>query len=199
MKKKRQEMIETLLFAFLALAVAAVVALGIDAIRELQKEKTVEPETVTFVTPEMKQKTYDEVFGVDPETDFVPGYQDISPEDELYNNMELIAKVVEAEAANQQKVGKTLVANVILNRLKSEDFPDTVVKVIYQEGAFSVIGNGRAHNIAPTEETWKIVEAEVEKYLAGEELMFDSLYFCSTGWPKYGEKDIQIGDHFATK
>lgn len=76
MKKKRQELIETLLFAFIALAVAAVAALIYDAVNEMRKTKAEETKPIVFISPEMKEKTYEEVFGVDPETEFVPGYYD---------------------------------------------------------------------------------------------------------------------------
>lgn len=63
-------------------------------------------------------------------------------EEILLGEMELIAQLVEAEAGNQSFEGKCLVVDVILNRVESPDFPNTITEVIFQEGQFSVITNG---------------------------------------------------------
>lgn len=61
-----------------------------------------------------------------------------APEFELSDeDIELIARIVHAEAGNQDQIGKRLVADCILNRVKSDKFPDTVQGVIYQAGQFT--------------------------------------------------------------
>ena len=46
---------------------------------------------------------------------------------------EALLKIVEAEAGGEDENGKLLVANVVLNRVNSNIFPDTVTGVVYQK------------------------------------------------------------------
>ena len=70
-----------------------------------------------------------------------------------FGEMELIAQLVMAEAGNQDLTGKRYVADVVLNRVDSDEFPNTVEEVIFQENQFSVIENG-----AFDEAGWTITE-----------------------------------------
>ena len=47
-------------------------------------------------------------------------------------DLEALQRIVEAEAGGEDQDGKLLVANVVLNRVNSEKFPDTVVDVVMQ-------------------------------------------------------------------
>lgn len=136
-----------------------------------------------------------EVYGHDAETDFVPqvktGMLVISPEDDYYNTLEIMAKVVEAEAGNQGLLGKRMVVDVILNRARDDDFPDTIVDVIFQDNAFSVIGNGMYAKVEVSEETWEAVMMEIKEVTYP-----DLFYFCSTGYPIYGTPWDKVGDHY---
>ena len=60
-------------------------------------------------------------------------------EEILLGEMELLAQLVEAEAGNQPFEGKCLIVDVVINRVESPDFPNTISEVIFQEGQFSVI------------------------------------------------------------
>ena len=72
-----------------------------------------------------------------------------------------------------------LVANVVLNRVKEEDFPDTIAEVVYQNRngtyQFSPAGSGRIDRVKVSEET---VEA-VENVLRGEDSSEGALYFVA--------------------
>ena len=57
-------------------------------------------------------------------------------------DLKLLACLVHAEAGNQSYEGKLAVANVVLNRVKSGKFPNTIKEVIYQPGQFTVAANG---------------------------------------------------------
>lgn len=57
-------------------------------------------------------------------------------------DLKLLACLVHAEAGNQSYEGRLAVANVVLNRMKSSKFPDTMKGVIYQSGQFSVAKSG---------------------------------------------------------
>ena len=54
----------------------------------------------------------------------------------------LLAKLVYAEARGETYKGQVAVAAVVLNRVKSASFPNTISGVIYQSGAFSCVSNG---------------------------------------------------------
>ena len=54
----------------------------------------------------------------------------------------LLARLVYAEARGESYKGQVAVAAVVLNRVNSASFPNTVSGVIYQSGAFSCVSNG---------------------------------------------------------
>lgn len=99
---------------------------------------------------------------------------------------EFLLKIVQAEAGNQDIEGKMLVAGVVLNRVSSEAFPDTVEEVVLQKEngiyQFSPVANGSFYRAEATEET---IEA-VDKVLAGEDLTEGALYFASR---KYADEE----------
>ena len=51
----------------------------------------------------------------------------------------LLAKVIAAEARGESYTGQVAVGAVVLNRVDSSSFPDTVAGVVYQSGAFSAV------------------------------------------------------------
>ncbi|MDF2541253.1 MAG: hypothetical protein K0S47_971 [Herbinix sp.] len=57
-------------------------------------------------------------------------------------DLKLLACLVHSEAGTQSYEGKLAVANVVLNRVKSSKYPDTIKDVIYQRGQFSVAASG---------------------------------------------------------
>lgn len=70
------------------------------------------------------------------------------------NDVELIARLVHAEARAEPYEGQVAVAAVLLNRVNSASFPNTVSGVIYQPLAFESVANGE-FNLPPTEENRK--------------------------------------------
>jgi N-acetylmuramoyl-L-alanine amidase len=62
------------------------------------------------------------------------------------NGLNLLARCVEAEAKAEPYVVKAAVAAVILNRVRSEKFPDTVSGVIFQPDAFGCVLDGRINS-----------------------------------------------------
>ena len=71
---------------------------------------------------------------------------DLTEEDikemDYWGELELLAAVVEAEAGNQDMIGKRLVVDVVLNRVDSPLFPDTITEVLEQPGQFTTMWNG---------------------------------------------------------
>lgn len=113
--------------------------------------------------------------------------------DELY----LMAQVVFAESRAEPFTGKVAVASVILNRLVSDSFPDTIEGVIKQKAAFSCIIDNEI-SVIPDEPCFEAVYAA----LSGEDPTNFSLFYynpqiATCTWMKNIEKSnvTQIGNH----
>ena len=59
------------------------------------------------------------------------------------SNVDLLSRLVYAEARGEPYKGQVAVAAVVLNRVASSSFPNTISGVIYQSGAFDVVRNGQ--------------------------------------------------------
>ncbi len=90
-----------------------------------------------------------------------------------------LLRIVEAEAGGEDQDGKLLVANVVLNRVNNELFPDTVLEVVMQKeqgiAQFSPTVDGRFTNVCVSDDT----VAAVERALYGEDISQGALYFCA--------------------
>lgn len=86
-----------------------------------------------------------------------------------------LLRIVEAEAGICDEKGKILVANVVLNRMETTEFPDTVREVVYQDHQFSPVSSGRIDRVTITDET---VEA-VRKALEGTDYSEGALFFVA--------------------
>lgn len=69
-----------------------------------------------------------------------------------------LAKLAMAEAESEDTEGKALVMLVVLNRVWSDEFPDTIEDVIFQEGQFSPISNGRYDEVEPDEDCYRALQ-----------------------------------------
>ncbi len=84
------------------------------------------------------------------------------------SDMWLLAKVIEAEARGESYVGQVAVGAVVLNRVESSSFPDTISGVVYQAGAFSAV----------TDSNWSVSPSATSKKAAQDAI---------NGWdPSYG-------------
>lgn len=70
----------------------------------------------------------------------------------------LLETTIQHEVGNFSREYKTYVAEIIYNRLVSEDFPDTVYEVLFQEGQFQDIAIWSNSGIIPDEETKSVVK-----------------------------------------
>lgn len=89
----------------------------------------------------------------------------------------ILSRIVEAEATDKDMKSKILVANVVLNRWKSGEFPDSIEGVVFQRehGAvqFSPTADGRYYSVHVTESS----RESVERALTGEDYSEGALYF----------------------
>ncbi|WP_235957252.1 cell wall hydrolase [Paenibacillus apii] len=88
----------------------------------------------------------------------------------------LLERIVMAEAEGEPYEGKVAVANVVLNRLRSANFPDTIKEVIYQKYQFSPVANGRLNRVKPNRES---VRAVADALSGVKAVTDDTYYFLS--------------------
>lgn len=65
-------------------------------------------------------------------------------------NLDLLARCVYAEARGEPYTGQVAIAAVVLNRVESPSFPNTISGVIYQKGAFTCVSDGQI-NLTPNQ------------------------------------------------
>lgn len=74
----------------------------------------------------------------------------------------LLARIAMAEAEGCNTQTKTLIIMCVLNRVWSDEFPDTIKEVIFQENQFSPIDNGRWDRVEPNEDCYEAVKVVME-------------------------------------
>jgi len=94
------------------------------------------------------------------------------------NDVEMIARLVHAEARAEPYEGQVAVAAVLLNRVNSASFPNSVSGVIYQPLAFESVANGQ-FNLPPTEENRKAARSAIN----GWDPTHGSLFFWNPSKP----------------
>ena len=110
---------------------------------------------------------------------------------------QVLLKIVEAEAGGEDTTGKMLVANVVMNRVRSSKFPNTVTEVVYQtlngKAQFSPTEDGRIDRVKVSDDT---VEA-VARVMNGEDTSAGATFFRSvsskSGW--HDRKLTRILEH----
>ncbi len=78
-------------------------------------------------------------------------------------NVYLLAKCIYGEARGESYKGQVAVGAVILNRVNSSSFPNSIAGVIYQPGAFSVVSDGQI-NLSPNETAIKAAKDAMNGY-----------------------------------
>lgn len=69
-------------------------------------------------------------------------------------DLNLLARVIYAEARGEPYVGQVAIGAVVLNRVRDSRFPKTIAGVIYQPGAFTAVADGQI-NLEPNETAYK--------------------------------------------
>ena len=113
---------------------------------------------------------------------------------DYWGELELLAAVVEAEAGNQDMTGKRLVVDVVLNRVDSPLFPDTITEVLEQPGQFSTMWNGAIEDAG-----WHMQEDDytaVMMEVTGVRLDYDIYYFTAGEYNASCKPAYIHGDHF---
>lgn len=94
-------------------------------------------------------------------------------------DLDTLMRIVEAEAGGEDRTGKLLVANVVINRVRNKKFPNNVTDVVYQKAQnvtqFSPVSNGRIDEVSISEETKEVVYSA----LRGEDISGGALFFMA--------------------
>lgn len=94
-------------------------------------------------------------------------------------DVEALERIVEAEAPDEDMIGKILIANVVLNRVESDEFPNTAYSVIHQRingrAQFSPLDDGRYNTVTVSQSSKEAVQSA----LAGEDYSQGALFFAA--------------------
>jgi len=114
-----------------------------------------------------------------------------------YNESEIytLARLVHAEARGEPYVGKVAVAAVVLNRVKSAAFPNTVSGVIYQAGAFDCVTDGQI-NLTPDSDSLRAARDAMNGWdPTGGCIYYYNPATSTSAWIWSREVRLQIGAH----
>lgn len=156
-----------------------------DATTQQAAETQTTSEEMTEVQTTQELTPAEETTVCEPETE--PMTEEIMEETTaVYNSVSCevsesdyywLTKIVEAEAGDQDEIGKILVVNVIINRVNSDRFPNNIKSVIFQNDGrtyqFEPVKNERIYDMNPTSSTISCVD----RALNGEDYSQGALFF----------------------
>ena len=111
------------------------------------------------------------------------------------SNVNLLARLIYGEARGEPYTGQVAVGAVVLNRVKSSSFPNTIAGVIYQSGAFDVVADGQI-NLTPNDTAKKAAQDA----LNGWDPSYGAIYYfnpstATNKWIWSRPMTITIGKH----
>jgi N-acetylmuramoyl-L-alanine amidase len=129
-----------------------------------------------------------------------PGQRLAVPYSAISNSeKELIARLVHAEAKGEPYAGKVAVATVILNRVTSSKFPNTVKGVVYQNTkghyAFTPVQNGQINKSADAASKKAVNEALAYRGKGNGSLYFYNPRISTSKWIFSRHTTVIIGNH----
>jgi N-acetylmuramoyl-L-alanine amidase len=114
-------------------------------------------------------------------------------------DIDLMARLVHAEAKGEPYAGKVAVATVILNRVASADFPNTVSAVVHEKAngyyAFTPVQNGEINNPADAEAKRAVNEALAFRGQGSGSLFFYNPKTAKSDWIFSRQVTVTIGNH----
>lgn len=132
-----------------------------------------------------------------------PGQQLTIPEQISAQELDLLARLVHAEAKGEPYAGKVAVATVVLNRVDHPDFPDTITEVINGKDhgyyAFTPVANGQINMPADPESVKAVKEALAFRGQGNGSLFFYNPKTSTSGYVATREVTITIGNHVFAK
>lgn len=119
-------------------------------------------------------------------------WRDISEIEFADGDLRLLASIIYCEAGGEPYEGKLAVGAVVINRVLSSRYPDTVVGVIYQRKQFSPVASGRLELVLTTNRATESCYEAAREAMSGVTNVGSCLYFRT---PIPGLTGISIGGH----
>lgn len=119
-------------------------------------------------------------------------WRDISEVTFAEGDRYLLANLIYCEAGNQPYEGQVAVGAVVMNRVMSSVFPDTVVGVIYQNKQFSPVASGRLALALSRDDATAACYQAADAAMSGQTTVGNCLFFRT---PIDGLTGTQIGGH----
>lgn len=119
-------------------------------------------------------------------------WRDISEVSFAEGDLSLLANLIYCEAGGEPYEGKLAVGSVVINRVLSSVYPDTVVGVIYQNKQFSPVGSGRLDLALASDRANSDCYRAAEEAMTGMTNVGNCVYFRT---PIEGLSGINIGGH----
>lgn len=111
------------------------------------------------------------------------------------DDVELLARLIHGEARGEPYVGMVAVGAVVLNRVRSSKFPNTIAGVIYQAGAFDAVADGQI-NLTPGEQSRRAARDALNGWdPTGGCLYYYNPSTATSKWIWTREVRLNIGDH----
>ena len=111
------------------------------------------------------------------------------------SEVRILARLVSGEARGEPYVGQVAVAAVVLNRVKSPAFPNTISGVIYQSGAFDAVSDGQI-NLTPDEDSLRAARDALNGWdPTGGCLYYYNPATATNGWIWSRTVQLSIGKH----
>ncbi len=111
------------------------------------------------------------------------------------SNVTLLAKLIYGEARGESYTGQVAVGAVVMNRVKSSSFPNTIAGVIYQSGAFDAVSDGQI-NMTPNSTAKKAAQDAIN----GWDPSYGAIYYfnpstATNKWIWSRPLTVTIGKH----
>lgn len=170
-----------ILFAARMATMVGAACFAVSGISETLGQEKEKSRPVYIATEEVAETTY--MPEIEETTQPTETAKAVETEEPLIASMDwdkddsyLLCKIAMAEAESEGVKGKALVMLVVLNRVWSNEFPDTIEEVIFQKNQFSPVANGRYDAVEPDEECYEALKLiQVDHWNESQ----DALYFES--------------------
>jgi N-acetylmuramoyl-L-alanine amidase len=115
------------------------------------------------------------------------------------SEMDILARVIYSEARGEPYVGQVAVGAVVMNRIKSGQFPDTIREVVFQSGAFTAVDDGQ-YWLTPNATAYKAALDAVRGWdPTGGALYYFNPKTATSKWIWSRPRTVTIGNHVFAK
>ena len=191
-----RSVLKSLLIFSLSMNLLLPVTLDFEPVADYNEPIVIEEPEVVIVEEVLVEAVAQPEIPEEPETREVV-VEEVTPEEPQYSlsseEINLLALVTMAEAEGESEYGKRLVIDTILNRADHDYWywPDTVTEVIYQDGQFEAMWNGRVNVCYVRDDIVQLVKEELENRTNSE-----VLYFRTGKYSSYGTPSFKEGNHY---